>query len=210
MKTFLPKTVRPASAKLPALRRTPYLQGQIDGLCGLYGIVNAFQCLFPGSFDDDDAWELMVELCETIAPKFPAVIWRGAGVADMVSLFETAQAYARKRKHLKGHIAVTRPFARRKIERIESFWAELDNWLNADELTYSKRVALIGLGLPDNHWTIVTRKTQRSVTFFDSWELKRLALHQFTLSAKIAKTEGSRHKLDTRQTFFIERLSHLS
>src|SRR2546423_163506 len=50
-----------------APRRTPYLQGQIDGMCGFYGIVNAFQCLFPASFTDDDAWELMVAMCEKLA-----------------------------------------------------------------------------------------------------------------------------------------------
>jgi hypothetical protein len=204
-KKLPPSLGHEARSSPPITRRTPYLQGQIDGLCGLYGIVNAFQYLFPASFDDDDAWELMVGLCEAIAPKFPAVIWKGAGVEDMARLFESAQAYARKARHLKGRIAVTRPFARRKIERIETFWSELDAWLNAKERMPSKRVAMIGLGLPDNHWTIVTRKTARSVTFFDSWELKRLALSQFTLSAAIAKTKGSMHKLDTRQTFLIER-----
>ncbi len=40
-----PRRIGKASA---FTRRTPYLQGQIDGLCGLYAIINTFQYLFPG------------------------------------------------------------------------------------------------------------------------------------------------------------------
>ncbi|MFI5015436.1 MAG: hypothetical protein ACHQAY_24130 [Hyphomicrobiales bacterium] len=192
-------------ALAPVTRRTPYLQGQIDGLCGLYAIVNAFQCLFPGTFTDDDAWELMVKLCEAIAPRFPAVIWKGAGVEDTVMLFKAAQDYARQAKHLKGEIAVTRPFAKRKVERVQDFWTEIGAWLDEGVRSDKKRVAFVGIGHPDNHWTVVTRKSERSVTFFDSWELKRLSLRQFTISGEVAKTNGGMHKLDTRQTFLIER-----
>ena len=186
-------------------RRTPYLQGQIDGLCGLYAIVNAFQLLFPGNFTDDDAWELMVTLCEAIAQKFPAVIWKGAGVEDVVNLFKAAESYSHETKHLKGTIAVTRPFANRRVERAQDFWAELSAWLDAGQRSGERRLALIGIGYPDNHWTLVTQIGQRSVSFFDSWELKRLALRQFTVSDDVAKCNGGMHKLDTRQTFLIAR-----
>jgi hypothetical protein len=186
-------------------RRTPYLQGQVDGLCGLYAIINAFQWLFPASFTDDDAWELMTVLCAAIAHKFPAVIWKGAGVEDTVTLFKAAESYAAKSRHLKGRIVVTRPFARRKIDRVQDFWAEIGAWLDAAPQGQGKRLACIGIGYPDNHWTVVTKKSEKSVTFFDSWELKRLALRQFTISQDVAKANGGMHKLDTRQTFLIER-----
>jgi len=51
----------------------------------------------------------------------------------------------------------------------------------------------------------VAKKSAKSVTFFDSWELKLLALQQFTISQDVAKANGGMHKLDTRQTFLIER-----
>jgi hypothetical protein len=187
-------------------RRTPYLQGQIDGLCGLYAIINAFQYLFPASFTDDDAWELMTILCGAIAHKFPAVIWKGAGVEDTVALFKAAEKYAAATRHLKGRIVVTRPFARRKIDRVQDFWAEIGDWLDANPRAHNTRLACIGIGYPDNHWTLVAKKNEKSVTFFDSWELKRLALRQFTVSHAVAKTNGGMHKLDTRQTFLIERV----
>jgi hypothetical protein len=186
-------------------RRRPYLQGNIDGLCGLYAIVNAFQCLFPGTFTDDDAWELMASLCSSISHKFPAVIWKGAGVEDTVTMFKAAQDFARATRHLGGSLIVTRPFANRKIGRMQDFWEEIGAWLDEGRRSETKRVAFIGIGFPDNHWTVVTRKTARSVSFFDSWELKRLALRQFTISSDVAKTNGGMHKLDTRQTFLLER-----
>ena len=124
-----PRRIGKASA---FTRRTPYLQGQIDGLCGLYAIINAFQYLFPATFTDDDAWELMTVLCGAIAHKFPAVIWKGAGVEDTVALFKAAENYAAATRHLKGRIVVTRPFARRKIDRVQDFWAEIGAWLDAD------------------------------------------------------------------------------
>jgi hypothetical protein len=188
-----------------APRRTPYLQGQIDGLCGLYAIVNAFQCLFPATFDDDDAWELMVALCGSIACKFPAAIWKGAGVEDEVTLLKAAEEFARDKKHLKGGIEVTRPFARRKMERVQDFWSEIGAWLDEGTRLGTRRAALIGIGQPDNHWTVVTHKGNGSVTFFDSWDLKRLALRQFTVSGDVVKANGGMHKVDTRQTFLIER-----
>jgi hypothetical protein len=189
----------------PLTRRTPYLQGQIDGLCGLYAIINAFQCLFPGSFTDDDAWELMTILCASISRKFPAVIWKGAGVEDTIAMFKAAEKYAAATRHLRGRITVTRPFANRKIDRAQDFWTEIGAWLDAGAKEETKRVALIGIGYPDNHWTVVTRKSERSVAFFDSWELKRLALRQFTISDDVAKANGGMHKIDTRQTFLVER-----
>ena len=64
----------------------------------------------------------------------------------------------------------------------------------------------LGIGYPDNHWTIVTRKTARQLAFFDSWELETLGLRRFTLSLAAAKAGKGLHKLDTRQTFLIERL----
>jgi len=197
----MPEMSRPPSR--PSSRRTPYLQGQIDGLCGLYAIVNVFQLIFPGSFDDDDAWELMTKLCRSIAAKFPAVIWKGAGVEDTVKLFQAAQDYARATRHLGGEVVVTRPFARRKFDRVQDFWDEVGAWLEGGDPTTTKRLAFIGIGYPDNHWTVVTRKTGRSVTFFDSWELKRLSLRQFTISDDVARANGGMHKLDTRETFLI-------
>ncbi|MBW0004344.1 MAG: hypothetical protein JO216_12730 [Hyphomicrobiales bacterium] len=202
----LPARPRQNGKASPSTRRTPYLQGQIDGLCGLYAIINAFQCLFPTSFTDDDAWELMTILCGAIAHKFPAVIWKGANVEDTVTLFQAAEKYAAGKKHLKGRIVVTRPFARRKIERMQDFWDEIGAWLEASAPAPTKRLAFIGIGYPDNHWTLVAKMSEKSVTFFDSWELKRLALRQFTLSQDVAKTNGGMHKLDTRQTFLIERV----
>lgn len=145
-------------------RRTPYLQGQIDGLCGHYAIINTFQCLFPGTFTDDDAWELMTILCGSIAGKFPAVIWKGAGVADTVAMFKAAENYAAATRHLKGRIVVTRPFARRRIDRVQDFWAEIGAWLNSAPQGQGKRLACIGIGYPDNHWTVVTKKSEKSVT----------------------------------------------
>jgi hypothetical protein len=189
----------------PGAGRTPYFQGNIDGLCGFYGIINAFQCLFPATFSEDEAWELMVALCEKLAHKFPSVIWRGAGVDDTVALFEAAQDYAVKTKRLGGTVRVTRPYARRKMERMQDFWKEIADFLDEGERLKIKRVAFVGIGHPDNHWTIATRVTPRSVTFFDSWELKRLALRQFTISRDVAKANSGMHKIDTRQTFLMER-----
>jgi hypothetical protein len=200
------RVLRSKRRGMHALRLTPYLQGHIDGLCGFYAIINAFQCLFPATFTEDDAWELMVALCEAISHKFPAVIWKGAGVEDTVALFKAAEDYARKTKHLGGTLRVTRPFARHKIERMQDFWEEIAAFLEEGERDKIRRVAFIGIGHPDNHWTVVTRVTPRSVTFFDSWELKRLALRQFTVSRDVAKANGGMHKLDTRQTFLMERL----
>jgi hypothetical protein len=88
---------------------------------------------------------------------------------------------------------------------VQDFWAEIGAWLDEGARSATRRVAFIGIGYPDNHWTVVTRKSERSVTFFDSWELKRLSLRQFTISDDVAKANGGMHKLDTRQSFLIER-----
>jgi hypothetical protein len=174
-------------------------------MCGFYAILNAFQCLFP-EFDEEDAWELMVALCEAIAARFPAVIWKGAGVEDTVKLFTAAKDYAARTRHLRGGIVVTRPFARRKVERIGEFWEGVDAWFAEGRRLERGRVVFLGIGYPDNHWTIVTGKTARALTFFDSWELERLSLRAFTLSLAAAKAGKGLRKLDTRQTFFIERV----
>ena len=54
------------------------------------------------------------------------------------------------------------------MERMQDFWAEIAAFLEEGEQQKIRRVAFIGIGHPDNHWTVVTRVTPaQPVTFFD-------------------------------------------
>ena len=179
----------------------PFRQGHLDGLCGLYAIVNALDLLRDGGFShsEDEARSIMRALSEAVPERFPRAIWDGTKVRHIRRMLAAADVFARKR--YKFGIDWNEPFLRRDFDTPAEYLAAL-----RDELA-GGHLAIIGLAPPWDHWTLVRNVTDDGLDCVDSIELKHLALTDLHVRkrAKDKPPEDAEFVLDIHQTFVLKR-----
>jgi hypothetical protein len=180
----------------------PFRQGHLDGLCGLYSIVNALDLLHDGGLthSEDEAHRIMRALVEAVPERFPRAIWDGTKVQHIRRMLAAADLFARKR--YKFGIAWSEPFLRRDFASVRAYHAAL-----RDELA-GGGLAIIGLAPPWDHWTLVSKVVDKAFEVVDSIELKRLALTELHIRkrARDKSPKDAEFVLDIHQVFVLRRV----
>src|SRR5829696_7880287 len=158
-------------------RRTalvPFQQGDLDGLCGIYALINAIRLPTADDTRDfpDAAWQelfctLLLEADEVVG----TVEAVGLGI-DPQPLFRVAQAAVRHMAAEHGlRLTVTHAIRRGEGRTFDAILRRLT------ELAQQPRSAvLICLTGQLDHWTVLRRVTGQSLTFFDSSGCARVSL----------------------------------
>ncbi len=191
------------------MKPKPQMQGRIDGLCALYTVLNACKLLFDHSERMDQ--RLLKALCKGAADLFPAIIYDGVEVDGLLRLLEAAQGWT-KRVH-RCDLICSRPLHRRKMETVGEYFTWLQSELTPGGET--RRAAIIGLGKPWEHWTVVSRVENRRAHYFDSWGFPNsygsstgrnwTGFSYFTLDKeKAGEEKGQKALLEYHQTFILE------
>lgn len=181
---FLPSNVNTCMSKA-------WQQGHFDGLCGIYSLINSAHVLSRG-LTEEKCSELFKFLIQAGGDAFPKATYDGLDFDPLYALAEQMQRHFETTLPLR----LTRPFLDREVVSPDAFFDAL-----AGELVGRKAVAVIGLGAPWDHWTVVTRITPHEVRFADSYGIKRFNRSTFSLAE-----QEKRIKLDFRETIVIERL----
>jgi hypothetical protein len=159
------------------VRRTglvPFQQGDLDGLCGIYALINAIRLATADDTRDfpDAAWQevfftLLLEADEAVS----TVEAVGLGI-DPQPLFRVAQAAVRHMTDEHGlRLTVTHALRRGEARTLDVILHRLT------ELSQQPRSAvLICLTGFLDHWTVLRRVTGQSLTFFDSSGCARVSL----------------------------------
>ncbi len=179
------------------LRRKQFFQGHLDGLCGIYAVVNAVRLLFPRALDDDKAEALFKQALLSIKRSLPQAVWDGTDKPEMRRMINAACMFVSKDTSFPGALDYRFPFRRGRFKRIDAFWEELDPMLAQDG-----RVAILGFGEPDPHWTLVHRTTEKQLVLADSSIYKTLSRRRVTLAATPRKTQWI---LDPQETLLVTR-----
>lgn len=169
----------------PRKRRHPaYQQGDLDGLCGMYSLVNATNQL-RGPFTEDQSTELLKELASTLDQQW--------------SLFE-AMLYGingYQLTHLINHVLIPRyqllckkPFHRQPTACAELVWTAMMEW--------TRTGGLIILGT-EEHWTVIEKATRNTLHLRDSSCMKWLRKRDALLHIKPSK------RLRPQHLYFIKR-----
>ena len=143
--------------------RRPYQQGDLDGLCGVYAIVNALRSLCP-ELDDAGATLLFDHLIQALdeAGADPSLtVAGGLTVRPLARLIQHASAYMRDA----FDIAITArrlPRAVRQTTTLDVLWQALADGVTPD------CVAVLCLGGRDSHWTLAIEVTPHQIRLFDS------------------------------------------
>ncbi len=145
-------------------------QGGLDGLCGMYAIVNAI-C---GACGIDDEETFFQAACKGLSQRrWPEVLWGGTTFGDMQRMFRAIQDAVDD-----GSLSVTYPFSKNPPASNADYWKRFDDLFDEPEV----RCAVLGAVKPDMHW-IVAGPDGGRVQFMDSTagrpflRLNRSSLH---------------------------------
>ncbi len=190
----------------------PWQQGELDGLCGIYAIINAMKVLALSrgrEFSDGDGALLFRQMCKYLADRnqMPQALWDGTSIMHVRDFLSTAKRFMRKYYDLDVvHRRLAAPY---EITRKDVFWRVLDDALTTrDELynfrhkTKHTRVALLGLGYPTPHWSLAYGVGKRSIQLIDSGSRIRVSYDNST----VGETHPRKWMLEPEHTLVISTL----
>jgi hypothetical protein len=158
-------------------RPRPLVQGDLDGLCGIYSVVNSLAWALhtrravgdpllsrrARRLQDRERTELFIALLTVLFERHK----QARPIADGVSSVDLSHVLRRSAAWLKAQrgldLAVTRPFYQYRRVRLPRIAAHL-----AAHLSEPGRSAIIGIEPPWHHWTVVIGVTLNRLNLFDS------------------------------------------
>ena len=189
----------------------PWQQGELDGLCGIYSIINAMKHLALSrgmEFSDPAGTILFRRMVRYLHKrnKLPHALWDGTSFTHVKDFIAEADRFMKREYGLE---LTYKTLARKgQITRKDVFWRVLDGALRGDETrgfgleTPHPKVALLGLGLPSPHWTLAYQVTNRSIRLIDSGSRYNLKYSQCTLG--VSKSES--WVIEPEHTFLLSTL----
>ena len=185
-------------------RRTalvPFQQGDLDGLCGIYALINAIRLAtendtrcFPDAVWQELFCALLLE-ADAVVGTVDAV---GLGINPQ-PLFRLAQAAVRHMAAEHGlRLTVTHAIRRGEPRTFNGILRRLT------ELARKPRSAvLICLTGHLDHWTVLRRVTGQSLTFFDSSGCARVSLTNWRSSAERSHGARRAHIIEPKGMFLV-------
>lgn len=172
----------------------PLRQGELDGLCGVYAVINAVRLLCP---EIDQA--IAADLFRTLIRALPK---RGGRLMDAIAFgldvgtvrFLVKTACACTRRELEISLKAKPLRTREKAPRMRCVWKALQTELDTGN------VAIIGLSGRLAHWTVAYGMSAKSIRLSDSDDLKVLLRSHCTL-----QRTGTMCRLQPRDVIVLSR-----
>src|SRR5918995_1180215 len=181
------------------LEIAPYRRGQLDGLCGLYALINAIRLAthhHTGEFGHGVWRELLLALlgeAEDVVGTATAVV-HGIGAKPLYELAKAAE------RHLASEhgVAVTVSRQRGQKHSFDGLIAHLA------ELTKQPASAVVmELSGDVRHWTVLRRVGKHSLELFDSSGMERVKLASCRLKHEWAHKGSREYILRRRRVLLI-------
>lgn len=169
----------------------PYEQGYLDGLCGIYSVINATRLIVTG-MREEDAMKLFGKCMIHVEGRksLGKVSTDGVLMSDIWSILKKVVL-------IKYAIVAERPF--QKTREIS-----LDDYFNTLREHFSKggrRAAIISFECDDwDHWTVVKSISMKRLMLFDSSMMKSINIAKCTVNHP---TKRNPYLIIPRETFFI-------
>lgn len=183
--------VSPKLLRAPPL---PYRQGDLDGLCGIYAVINAVRLLHP-ALDTDAAYALFHKLARTLDRTLDdpmRCVSDGIGRAELEDLLITAREQLAR--HHRIGIKVEALVLWRKRPTLDDLWEALRDKLDGPQ------VAILELSGVKEHWTVGYAASETTLRLFDSGERRLLARSRCTL-----QRTTTRHRLHVKGVMLVRR-----
>lgn len=148
---------RAAARVLPGIE--PFVQGELDGLCGIYAVINAYRLLFGDQFGPERAAKLFKKMAKSV----PVAVFEGTSYQEQLDLIALANRAVPAKLRLEVRTHIFKKPANGPAWRINTFLNRL-----RDEVNEQNQVAILGLEKAHEHWTLVHRLTPATLKLTDS------------------------------------------
>lgn len=169
----------------------PYRQGQLDGLCGVYALINAVN-LLCGPLNERQARALFLDILSFLESRGPLAkrCVHGIVIHDIAAI-------------LKHVICVRYPIIRSKPFHKRPFVAR-DVYLETlqDFLTQQWTIVFSGIDGQFNHWTLISGITDKSIHLYDSDQMHFLLK---SCCSTMHEQSLKRHWLLPTHTYLLKR-----
>jgi hypothetical protein len=187
-----PACCRPASPWDYTTRTLLSISGDLDGLCGLYAVVNA-ACFLCPEVETADARDLFRVLNDELRKRrcTSNVVWAGMCPALVWPMLLAAKTYLREALDLQ--IEVEGLTFRAERATIAQVWSAVQDQIGSG-------VAVLSVSGRHEHWSVAYKVTPRTMRLLDSGDLRVLLRSRCTIAA--AET-GCR--LNSHAVFIVRR-----
>lgn len=136
----------------------PFEQGALDGLCGVYSIVNSAKVI--NGLNREDSQVLFEEIISYLdrAKNLSKIVTEGLNLNVLGEVMNNIDSLNLDREM---------PFRGYPDTGLDDFWTCMQEFLST-----SNRTILLGLGGVYDHWSVVTEVSDKRITFFDSDGIK--------------------------------------
>ncbi len=173
------------------------IQGNLDGLCGVYSIVNSALNLHSPNLNKESTKELFRVLCSALKheKKLLDALLDGITVRPLGELIDHASDFTDK----KYRIRILRRIAFGTAScSLDEFWTKISNHIEK----HGPGSVILSLGGKHDHWTCVREISASRIDLIDSDGLKFLARKNCTVGD--AK-RGRHHTVMPTQTYLLSR-----
>lgn len=141
------------------MAKEPFQQGDLDGLCGIYALINAVK-LVSGPISREQAKCLVAACLDSLDQRYalPSLVTVGLGVYQVVGLM---------RDVVMPKLPVTyhRPFAKAGPVSLDRYWQTVTDFL---EERPRRAVVIAMYSANYSHWTLVKTISEGRMELFDS------------------------------------------
>ena len=188
---------------MPVRRRIrPLQQGDLDGLCGVYAIVNAIRWLCPALSEGQSKklFGALIDAREQRPMRRPlAFVYRGLTRAGLTRMVDTAIIWAANGPGLYIEAEWLAPPERRR-DPLAKVWQRLERQIGPGA------VAIVGLGKASDHWTVAVEASPRQLTLLDSDGMSTLRRERC-----LPRRDGRAHyRLELRWVLVVRRVPRLA
>lgn len=142
----------------------PLKQSDVDGLCGMFSVINSLRLLYPdclGDQEDPRTQDFVTWFVDDIDHWFLRRgmfhdIWQGGCISGIVlEMLNSVKRYG-------FDIEITR------VNKLVKSTNERDFWADAKTLLDEQSVIIAGFEDPDPHWTVIRKISDKFLYHFDS------------------------------------------
>ena len=147
-----------------------YEQGSLDGLCGVYSIINASRII--NTFNDEKCGRLFKEVIEFLNYKhsLAELLINGLDINLIGQIMNNVKSLEIKKEQ---------PYRGKSEITLGKLWTSMQAFLREPN-----RAILLGLGGANDHWTVVESISDKQMKLADSLGLKRLNRSSCTTSER--------------------------
>lgn len=154
----------------------PARQGDFDGFCGLYALINALDLAGGKRPRSPVHRRLFVELAEALpGGKLRRALDDGLDGRDLIKA--AGRAFPAFKKWLGGSVSVSRPFRKATFKTNEEFLEAM-----AGIMASGRSALILNISTPTyDHWTVAASITPQAIVLRDSGALKNVRLARYTV-----------------------------